>query len=70
MSFDANDFRKPTTPLALGSDLLKDKFFLIFQEVGLSNGTKKACCGYTCSEELNTMLAIAMLVLVEMPFFP
>ena len=42
--------------------LLKDEFFLVCPEVGLSNVALKVDRGYTCSEELNNMLAIAMLV--------
>ena len=33
-------------------------------EVGFSDVIIKMDCGYTCSEELNTMLVIAMLVLL------
>ena len=63
MPFDANDFRKPTRPPVLEFGLLlKDEFFLVGPEVGLSDVVIKRDYGYTCSEELNTMLVIAMSV--------
>ena len=63
MPFDANYFRKPTRPPVLEfALLLKDEVFLMGPEVGLSDVLTKTDCGYTCSEELNIMLAIAMLV--------
>ena len=36
--------------------LLKNKFFLMFPEVGLSDVAIKVNCGYKCSDELNTSL--------------
>ena len=63
MPFDANDFRKSTRlPVLEFGLLLKDEVFLMGPEVGLSDVVIKMDCGYTCSEELNTMLVIAMLV--------
>ena len=63
MPFDANDFRKPTRlPVLEFGLLLKDEFLLMGPEVGLYDVVIKMDCGYTCSEELNTMLVIAMLV--------
>ena len=63
MPFDANDFKKPIRPPVLEFGLmLKDEFFLMCPEVGLSDVEIKVNCGYTYSEVLNTMLVIAMLV--------
>ena len=63
MPFDANNFRKPTRPPVLEFGLLlKDEVFLMDPEVGLSDVVIKMDCGYTCSEELNTMLVTVMLV--------
>ena len=63
MPFDANDFRKSTRPPILEFGLLvKDEVFLMRPEVGLSDVVIKMDCGYTCSEELNTMLVTVMLV--------
>ena len=63
MPFDANDFQKPIRPPVLEFGLmLKDEFFLMCPEVGLSDVEIKVNCGYTYSEVLNTMLVIAMLV--------
>ena len=63
MLFDASDFRKPTRrPVLEFGLLLKDEVFLMGPEVGLSDVVIKMDCGYTCSEELNIMLVIAMLV--------
>ena len=63
MPFDANDFQKPIRPPVLEFGLmLKDEFFLMCPEVGLSDVEIKVNCGYTYSEGLNTMLVIAMLV--------
>ena len=42
--------------------LLKNKFFLMFPEVGLSAVAIKVNCGYKCSDELNTMLMIPIFV--------
>ena len=42
--------------------LLKNKFFLMFPEVGLSDVAIKVNCGYKCSDELNTMLMIPIFV--------
>ena len=63
MPFDANDFRKPTRPPVLEFGLLlKDEFFLMCPGLGFSDVAIKVDCGYTCSEELNTKLVIAILV--------
>ena len=63
MPFDADDFQNPTRPPVLEFGLLvKDEFFLMGPEIGLSDVVMKMDCEYKCSEELNTMLMIAMLV--------
>ena len=63
MPFDDNGFRKPTRlPVLESGLLLKDKFFVMCPEVDPFDVAIKVDCGYTCSEELNMMLVITVLV--------